>query len=1534
MKNCKKAISILLAMLMVLSPLTGSMAYAENPYEASVTSGSTTQYYESFEVAASPEHWFEGSTLNLLGDIDTTQSVLVENGAHTLNLNGFGLRAASDTNFSVITVSATAELTVVNTDNTEHRYTVDSNLLATVNDDATGTEGEDYFTFTGGYITGGKGTSDKGGAVLNNGTFTMTGGNIIGNTALRGGGVYNAGTVNFAGGQILYNYAPGWGGGIYLAEQPANIANVSGGTIAYNLSGNGGGIHVTDGDTLNLSGSPTVLNNMATDNTDNNINVALDGKMAVTGKIENSASIGVRRSQIYGILTESENTDYNDPANFVSDVPNCVIGKDVTTGQLKLHAPYTVTWLNENGDVLETDTGLAEGTMPTYDGDTPVKPNDPQSLYLFDSWSPEITVASGDATYTATYREVTPVAKVGDTLFGDIETAVRAENWSEGSTLTLLANIDTVATVTVPDGAHTLDLNGCGLRATGNSDFSVITVPANAELTVVNSTDTKHKYTADSNFLATVNDNATGVEGEDYFTFNGGYITGGKGNSSCGGGINISGTLNFTAGTIIGNSANKGAGICNYGVSNISGGQIIYNYANGWGGGIYLSDTVANTVNLTGGLIENNNANNGGGIHVSRNDKVNLSGSPVVLNNYSTGNKKNNINLTENAVICITGELGSAATIGIKRSDQAGIITDSENTDYNNAQRFISDSADYVVGKDVATSQLKLHAPYTVTWLNENGDLLETDTGLAEGTVPTYDGETPIKPGDEEHFYTFDGWSPEVAPISSNTTYTATFVQTSGVAKVNDVFYSTFEQAVEAAEQIEGGAAITLLADIDEPYTLSPTQILRVILNGHQFNPNAPEGAYRLEETAQGDETVYSVVKLYARVGNTDYESFAEAAEASGGTENITLLRDMDEPYNIQTLLCADMLSVKADGHTANITNYARTQTRQNVSDYFKTDKEVYVDGEGIDAEDVIVIAAGTAATVVVVEGGEASVVIGTGASVILDAGEGANVDLEPENPDEECLQEEEHEDGSREIKNLKYHVVTIDTGISILDVGAEALPDCVNDMYQTYQQNISSIIKITPPVLSIIGYTDVIIKFPYPEGWFFPPIPYLPEAMNPGSHFIAFFEGTTPTSYGTPFIGKYITEDLDITGIWVPYEAAIEKPNGELEYYLSFCDAAADADGNVVRILSAPLGTYTLKKTHESPVIYETLKVKRGHYKGTCVAAPENLPKGYKMRTWTYKDDDDETVTCYTIDGSIQPNNGVCLTIGSDITSNYYIDCSAYDGATKLVYTYNSVNEKEEYVPVTKEIDLNNIPSELISGNRVKLTVSQAAAQMAEATHIELQNSYGEVLDTLDYSAKTYCDNVTGMSDDALSEYTGSVASAKKLKTLCYSLLAYAKAAQGVFSEYDTTTVVCDNEQVNEQIEDATFEPNYVLDNTGMIKFSTVSFACTKDARLRVYLNTSGATYTPPAPVSNYGKAVLKYRIKDGVKEYFVEVGGIDAADFSKQMTISYGGSQITLSVLDYAGIVLKNSKATQAQKQLAKALIVYNENAQAYFG
>ncbi|MEE3493290.1 dockerin type I domain-containing protein, partial [Ruminococcus sp.] len=74
---------------------------------------------------------------------------------------------------------------------------------------------------------------------------------------------------------------------------------------------------------------------------------------------------------------------------------------------------------------------------------------------------------------------------------------------------------------------------------------------------------------------------------------------------------------------------------------------------------------------------------------------------------------------------------------------------------------------------------------YSVTWMNGD-EILKIDANLAVGDTPSFIGETPVKPEDDDFTYEFMGWSDEngvynpdaLPPVSGDATYVAEFKST------------------------------------------------------------------------------------------------------------------------------------------------------------------------------------------------------------------------------------------------------------------------------------------------------------------------------------------------------------------------------------------------------------------------------------------------------------------------------------------------------------------------------------------------------------------------------------------------------------------------------------------------------------------------------------------------------------------------------------------------------------------------------------
>jgi len=206
--------------------------------------------------------------------------------------------------------------------------------------------GNGTFTMNGGEISGNTSGNEAGGVYINtNAAFNMTGGKINGNSANNSGGVYarrsrftmsggeisgntsattaggvrvHVGTFTMSGGQILGNTASGDGGGILVGGSGGTFT-MTGGEISGNTTGrNGSGIRRANG-TVNLSGGVVA-------GTGRNVAAVVSGTHHLNGAAPRNAVI-IAWARPTGTLnyTQGSNT------------------------HLTLSAGATATWANQGG---------------------------------------------------------------------------------------------------------------------------------------------------------------------------------------------------------------------------------------------------------------------------------------------------------------------------------------------------------------------------------------------------------------------------------------------------------------------------------------------------------------------------------------------------------------------------------------------------------------------------------------------------------------------------------------------------------------------------------------------------------------------------------------------------------------------------------------------------------------------------------------------------------------------------------------------------------------------------------------------------------------------------------------------------------------------------------------------------------------------------------------------------------------------------------------------------------------------------------
>lgn len=109
---------------------------------------------------------------------------------------------------------------------------------------------------------------------------------------------------------------------------------------------------------------------------------------------------------------------------------------------------------------------------------------------------------------------------------------------------------------------------------------------------------------------------------------------------------------------------------------------------------------------------------------------------------------------------------------------------------------------------------------YTITWANYDGTILEIDNDVLYGVVPEYNGNTPKKSADPDCSYIFSSWSPSVAAVSGDMTYTAQF------KKQFTIIWKDYNDVILATDVVSEGdmpqyTGLVPIREKDAQYTYS-----------------------------------------------------------------------------------------------------------------------------------------------------------------------------------------------------------------------------------------------------------------------------------------------------------------------------------------------------------------------------------------------------------------------------------------------------------------------------------------------------------------------------------------------------------------------------------------------------------------------------------------------------------------------------------------------------------------------------------------
>ena len=521
--------------------------------------------------------------------------------------------------------------------------------------------------------------------------------------------------------------------------------------------------------------------------------ISIDGNLSY---IENSVtSRKLVDGQTFKIRAIGDGTNYTN-----SDWSNSVT-------YVKPVSKYTITW--KNGDtVLETDTEVSEGSVPVYNGTTPIKTADAQYSYVFAGWSPEVAPANGDVTYTAvfnsTVNKYTVTWKNGEDILqkdenieygtmpvyngaepqkaADAQYVYLFSGWSPVVS-EVVGNVTYVAQFTSAPNSYTIVWkNGDAILET-DENVTYGSIPSYDGVIPTKDETVQYTYTF-SGWTPEINEVTESITYQAQFistlkkyiiTF---YTEDGK--------------------TILDEvTVEYGSDVRYLKESPLKNTTEKYMYVfEKWVTEPYgvitddLSNVVANRAVYASFKQYIRNVD----VYIVPNNMAYGSVSTSVLNNIPYDSK---IIINDNSVT-INGET---------------VVAIPEKSSVQYTYTFVEWLADETVDGETTITAIFSRSlnSYTVTWMNGT-EILETDENVLYGTVPTYNGSMPLKSSTDGYTYIFSGWNPVVTSVNGNITYYAQF--TDSVNKYSVTFYDDDGSTILGVVVVNYGESVRYPNDV------------------------------------------------------------------------------------------------------------------------------------------------------------------------------------------------------------------------------------------------------------------------------------------------------------------------------------------------------------------------------------------------------------------------------------------------------------------------------------------------------------------------------------------------------------------------------------------------------------------------------------------------------------------------------------------------------------------------------------------------